>query len=92
MHCRVEHLEEDFAELVALLNERRAPGLKMLSPDIGWHQQGPLAHSSEGTQGNSTVNRHLDKYETCGRRCFDLARIYFGSDFDVLGYPEVISA
>ena len=87
--CRAERLQEDMAGLVAMLNTRRAPGLPELENNVGWAQKGPLAKSGGGgAEPHGKRSRHLDKFAKCGRRCFDLARLYYAEDLARLGYSQ----
>ena len=90
--CRLEDVEDDFTDLVLKINERRAEGLQPVTNELDWAQKGPLQIEADKSdaQPNEVENRHLAKFAACGVRCFDLARLYFARDFEVLGYPQVV--
>lgn len=74
------------SSLLGELNARAAPGLPALENKVGWKQKGPLARTANAA--NKARSRHLDKFATCGEKCFDLVRTYYAADFAALGYPK----
>jgi hypothetical protein len=79
--------------LVKLLNEKRDPDLPPLENRLGWEQKGPKVQTQvqeDSTASEAKSSVHLEKYNTCGRQCFDLARTYYRSDLEKLGYPQTM--
>ena len=96
--CRLENLNEDFDGLIKIINDRRPADQPALENEIGWKQQGPLVSpkrfggkdGGEEVEANNSTSRHLAKYQACGAKCFDYARLYYQQDFEVLKYPAVL--
>lgn len=91
-HCRVESLDEDMAGLMALLNDRRPPGLPELAGHVGWDQKGPLVKAAPPADTSPKQSRHADKYAACGAPCFAAVARYYAQDFATLQYPSVEDA
>ena len=100
MPCRLENLEKDTKKLVKLINDRRAPGLSPVVADLGWIQRGPLTAPNRFNKSVTEPDplpdlaeaegRHVPKFELCGPRCCDYARIYYALDFQLLKYQATL--
>ncbi|CAD7703950.1 unnamed protein product, partial [Ostreobium quekettii] len=90
-----EHLEDDFKELISILNGRREPSVPVIEHTLGWHQKGPLVRESRreadaesGQPDSRHSSPHVQKYFACGSDCIRSVARYYGDDFDAFGYPK----
>ena len=94
--CRLEQIDDDFSALIKLINKRRPPGTpplrnKLRSANRGALQE-ELAQEAAADAKQKIALRHLQKYQDCGPRCFELAQRYFADDFRLLDFPTVSTA
>ena len=99
--CRTEHLQKDFAALVALLNKRMPAGQEPLKAELRRMQLGPLANASTGNdtasasgseiepagQQEQPTSRYLEKFMQCGSLCFERTQAYYRRDFELFSFP-----
>ncbi|GLC40493.1 hypothetical protein PLESTM_001080600 [Pleodorina starrii] len=92
---RYEHLNEDFAALVDILNRRRDQSLpeirggKMRWRKQGVHVQAARSNSSGGMWREDAAalvssDRHADKYRRCGQQCVNDIAAFFDEDIRIM--------
>lgn len=90
---RYEHLQEDFMQLIGVLNKRRDPSLpEIQAQKMRWMKQGVHVQAAKDVAGGSVedaaaliaADRHAAKYRACGKACTDGIAEYFKRDLEVM--------
>jgi hypothetical protein len=85
----VESLQEDLAQVVDVINARKASELPPLKVELGWEQQGPLTKQSmaEDADAEQGPTAHVQSYADCGDACLQAVQQYYKQDFALFQYP-----
>lgn len=86
---RYEHLEEDFNEVVKIINERRPKALAPLKPrSLDWRKKGVAAEDSGKKVATDGSEQHADKFRKCGDSCVKLIEEFFVEDMKLFGFDS----
>lgn len=80
-------MNEDFAELVKLLNRRRPQPSRAFQSRLAKVNIGTRVGGAVKKKAKRKINRHLAKFLACGKVCFRNVRQYFEDDFRLLHFP-----
>lgn len=86
---RYEHLEEDFATALAIINLRRKPSLDpMPVKELAWRNKGAALKSSQEADDGSSSAQHAAKYRECGKTCVEQLADFFKEDMELFGFTN----
>lgn len=87
---RYEHLADDFAGLVRVINKRRSDRMKKLQAKLGFRVMGPIMRNSTGDDRDQEAAqselRHIEKFLACGPQCASSLAQFYREDVRFFNY------